>query len=167
MQWESHNVCQKLFLYEQSVAFSSPPPPLYFTKFFDCAFQSACVLVCVCVGVRASVCALALPLIANGSSFIPPPTLPGPRNFCAWFVFCTFILQMPWVFHFPLLPQIKFSKLFAAKLSTHHSQSANWQRTERPRERHETVQKLAETNDNVDVEKERILQCLLNLQILC
>lgn len=29
-----------------------PHPPLYFTKFFDCAFESVCVCACVCVCLR-------------------------------------------------------------------------------------------------------------------
>lgn len=127
MHRESHNVCQKLFLYEQSVA---PPPPPHLNSVTGHVLR----MFCVCVGVRVSVWALALPLIANGSSFIPPPTLLGPRNFALGLYFVHW--QIPWVFHFPLFPQIKFSKLFAAKLSTHHSQSANWQRTERLTVRH-------------------------------
>lgn len=90
MHRESHNVCQKLFLYEKSVAFLCFPPLPVTGHVLRVFF--------VCVGVRVSVCALALPLIANGSSFIPPPTLFGPRNLVCILYICK--CHEYFIFHF-------------------------------------------------------------------
>lgn len=118
---------------------------------FACVF---CVCGRACVGLRLGIAIDSERKLLHSSSDFVRPTQLG-----LYFVH----LQMPWVFHFPLFPQIKFSKLFAAKLSTHHSQSANCQRTERDGE----TQKVAETNDNVDIETIGYTECLLNLQIPC